>query len=302
MPSHHDHHCDHHHHHRSRNKRRLTLALLLAAGYMVAEIIGGLVTNSLALLADAGHMLSDVAALGLSLFAVWIAERPPTAKRTYGYYRTEILAALANGSALIAVSIYIFVEAYRRLMEPPEVQGAAMMGIAIGGLGVNLLALWILREGTEDSLNVRGAWLHVLTDALGSVGAIAAGVLIWGLGWYMADPIASALIGILVIYSAWRLVLEAVFVLMESAPRGIDVDEVFAAMAEMPGVLGVHDLHVWTITSGMDSLSAHVVVEDGHPPMELLSELRTMLHDRFGIDHITIQIEPEDFEERPTAF
>lgn len=297
----HDH--DHsHHHHRSRNKRRLTLTLLLAGGYMVAEIVGGLITNSLALLADAGHMFSDVAALGLSLFAIWMAERPPTAKRTYGYYRTEILAALANGSALIAVSVYIFVEAYRRLVEPPEVQGAIMMAIAVGGLGVNLLGLWILREGREESLNVRGAWLHVLTDALGSVGAIAAGALIWGFGWRLADPIASALIGILVIYSAWRLVLEAVFVLMESAPRGINVDEVHAAMAEMPGVLGVHDLHVWTITSGMDSLSAHAVVKDNRCPMQLLAELRAMLHDRFGIDHITIQIEPEDFEERPTAF
>ena len=177
-----------------------------------------------------------------------------------------------------------------------------MMAVAVGGLGVNLLGLWILHEGRQENLNVRGAWLHVLTDALGSVGAIAAGAMIWAFGWNLADPVASALIGMLVIYSAWRLVLEAVFVLMESAPPGIDVDEVHAAMLEMPGVQEVHDLHVWTITSGMDSLSAHAVAEDGRPPMQLLAELRTMLHDRFGIDHITIQIEPEGFEERPTAF
>lgn len=298
MSAHHDHDT----HHRSANKRRLLLTLLLAGGYMVAEIVGGLLTNSLALLADAGHMLSDVAALGLSLFAVAIAERPPTAQRTYGYYRTEILAALANGSALIAVSIFIFIEAYRRLFAPPAVLGAAMMAIAAGGLLVNLLGLWILHAGRRQNLNVRGAWLHVLTDALGSVGAIVAGILIWAFGWNWADPVASVLIGILVIYSAWRLLLEAVFVLMESAPRGIDVDDVRRSMSEMPGVLGVHDLHVWTITSGMDSLSAHVVVVEQPPPADLLAELRTMLHDRFGIDHITIQIEPEDFEERPTAF
>ncbi|NUQ62393.1 MAG: cation transporter [Pirellulales bacterium] len=302
MSDHHNHCEQGHHSRRSGNKRRLLLTLLLAAGYMIAEIVGGLITNSLALLADAGHMFSDVAALGLGLFAVWIAERPPNAKRTYGYYRTEILAALANGSALIAVSIYIFIEAYRRLIRPPAVEGDLMMAIAIGGLGVNLLGLWILSAGREENLNVRGAWLHVLTDALGSIGAIAAGVLIWAFGWNWADPVASALIGVLVVYSAWRLVLEAVSVLMESAPRGIDVDEVFQAMSEMPGVLGVHDLHIWTITSGMDSLSAHVVFDDQPSPMRLLGELRTMLHDRFGIDHMTIQMEPEDFEERPTAF
>lgn len=297
------HQLDHaHHHHRTDSKRRLMAALVLAGGYMVAEVVGGWLTNSLALLADAGHMLSDVAALGLSLFAIWITERPPTAQRTYGYYRTEILAALANGTALIAVALYIFVEAYHRLRQPPEVQGAAMLGIAVGGLGVNLAGLWILGGGSQESLNVRGAWLHVLTDALGSVGAIAAGVLIWTLGWYWVDPVASALIGALVIYSAWQLMLEAVAVLMESCPRGIDVDEVRAALLEAPGVLGVHDLHVWTITSGLDSLSAHVVIDQHTHSAGLLGQLRTMLHDRFGIDHLTIQLEPEDFEERPTPF
>jgi len=298
MTSHHNHNHNHTHaQRRSGNRRRLTLALLLAAGYMVAEIVGGLVTNSLALLADAGHMLSDTAALGLSLFAVWIAERPPTPQRTWGYYRVEILAALVNGAALVAVSIFIFVEAFHRIAQPPEVLGAWMLLIATGGLGVNVAGLWILSGGRHESLNVRGAWLHVLTDALGSIGAMAAAALIWAFGWYRADPAISALIGLLVIYSAWRLVAESVSVLMESAPRGIDVDEVRSVMAAVPGVVGVHDLHVWTITSGLDSLSAHVDVSDGRRPSEILAELRRVLHERFGIDHITIQIEPEDFGE-----
>ncbi len=287
------------HHHSARrdsgNRRRLALTLGLAVVYMVAEVVGGLATNSLALLADAGHMLSDAAALGLSLFAVWIADRPPTPQRTWGYYRMEILAALANGSALIAVSIFIFVEAYRRLLDPPVVWGPVMLGIAAGGLAVNAAGLWILSGGRQESLNVRGAWLHVLTDALGSIAAIAAALLIWAFGWYWADPAISALIGLLVIYSAWRLVAEAVAVLMESAPRGIDVDQVREAIRSTPGVVNCHDLHVWTITSGLDSLSAHVVVADGHEPGRLLAALRRELHERFDIDHITIQIEPEEF-------
>ncbi len=265
---------------------------------MVAEIVGGLWTGSLALLADAGHMFSDVAALALSLFAAWVSERPPTSRRTYGFYRTEILAAMVNGATLIAIAIYILFEAYHRFRDPREVIGPAMMAIAVGGLAVNLLGLWLLSAGRDDNLNVRGAWLHVLTDALGSVGAIAAGGLIWGFGWQWADPVASVLIALLVIYSSWRLLAEAVAVLMESAPHGIDVDEVRTAMAAIPGVLDVHDLHVWSITSGLDSLSAHVVIDDGHSHSELLTALRAMLDERFGIDHLTIQIEPVDFEER----
>jgi len=285
-----------HDHRRSGNRKRLALTLVLAGVYMIAEIGGGLITNSLALLADAGHMFSDVAALGLSLFAVWFAERPPTPQRTYGYYRAEILAALVNGAALIVVSVLIFIEASRRLRHPPEVMGSLMMAIAAGGLVVNALSLWILHGGREESLNIRGAFLHVLTDALGSVGAIVAAALIWA-GWNWADPAISILIGLLVIYSAWRLVAESVAVLMEWAPKGIDVDEVLRVMRETPGVHGVHDLHVWTITSGLDSLSAHVVAEHDQPHAELLKRLRVALRERFGIDHITIQVEPEEFDE-----
>lgn len=289
------------HHGGSANRKRLGLVLLLAAGYMLAEIAGGLWTNSLALLADAGHMLSDVAALALSLFAVWIAERPPTPQRTYGFYRAEILAALANGATLAAVAIYIFIEAYRRIADPPQVLGPAMTAIALGGLAVNLAGLWILRQGCIDNLNVRGAWLHVLTDALGSAGAIAAGGLIWALGWNWVDPLASVLIGLLVIYSAWRLLAESVSVLMESVPKGVDVDEVLSAMKLVSGVAAVHDLHVWTITSGRDALSVHVVAAEGEAYAPLLGRLRSMLHERFGFDHVTIQIEPEAFEACETS-
>jgi len=299
----HDHHHQHaHHHSRSSSRYRLALTLGLAAIYMVAEIIGGLWTGSLALLADAGHMFSDVASLALSLFAAWVSERPPTSRRTYGFYRTEILAAMVNGATLVAIAVYILFEAYHRFRDPREVIGPAMMAIAVGGLAVNLLGLWVLSAGRDDNLNVRGAWLHVLTDALGSVGAIAAGALIWGFGWQWADPLASVLIAMLVIYSSWRLLAEAVAVLMESAPHGIDVDEVRAAMGAAPGVVDVHDLHVWSITSGLDSLSAHVVIKEGHSHSELLTALRAMLDERFGIDHVTIQIEPVDFEERYTHF
>jgi cobalt-zinc-cadmium efflux system protein len=297
----HDHgHCGTHAGRTAANRRRLTWTLGLAGSYMLAEAIGGWLTNSLALLADAGHMATDVAALALSLFAIWICDRPPPPHRTYGYYRAEILAALANGATLVAVSLFILAEAWQRLQSPPEVQGPLMMAIAVGGLVVNVLGLWILHGGRAESLNVHGAWLHVLSDALGSVAAIVAGGLIWAFGWYWSDPAVSAAIALLIVYSSWRLLRESVSVLMESAPRGIDVDEVYTAMAEMPGVAGVHDLHVWTITSGMDALSAHVVVSDGNEHTPVLSELRSMLHDRFGIDHITIQMEPEDFEERAT--
>jgi cobalt-zinc-cadmium efflux system protein len=288
----------HPHHAAAANRSRLALTLVLAAAYMVAEAVGGWLTGSLALLADAGHMLSDVAALGLSLFCMSMARRPPTSKRTYGYHRMEILAALANGAALVAISAFVLAEAVQRLRQPAVVDAPAMMGIAVGGLLVNLAGLWILRRGRDESLNVRGAWLHVLTDALGSVQAIAAGLLIWAFGWQWADPAASILISLLVVYSAWSLLKEATAVLMESAPAHMDVDEMRDAMMGVPGVLEVHDLHVWTITSGRESLSAHVVVEEGRYNCDLLSEIRSALHERFGIHHMTVQIETETFSAR----
>lgn len=230
----------------ARNRRGLAITLILVVAYMAAEVVGGLISNSLALLADAGHMFSDAAALGLALFAIWFARRPAPTRHTFGYYRTEILAALVNGATLVAIAIYIFFEAAERFRQPPEVQGGLMMAIAAGGLVINLAGLFILRGGREESLNVRGAWLHVLTDMLGSVQALAAGVLIWWLGWNWVDPLASVLIGLLVIYSSWQLLRESVWVLMQSAPAHIDVDELREALLEMNGVLGVCDLHVWT--------------------------------------------------------
>jgi cobalt-zinc-cadmium efflux system protein len=286
---------DHHHDHgRGANTRRLGLVVALVVLYMFAEVIGGILTNSLALLADAGHMLSDAGALALSLFALWIAQRPPTSTHTYGFYRTEILAALANGVTLVAISIFIFIEAAQRIGDPPPVQGGLMMVIAFGGLVVNLLGLWILHGGRNESLNVHGAWLHVLSDALGSVGTLAAGALIWAYGWEWADPAASIAIGLLVLWSSWALLRDTVGVLMESAPAHIDVEEVRAALSEVPGVLTAHDLHVWTITSGLVALSAHV--HSDTPSGPLLRQIATLLHDRFGIHHVTIQVEPEDFE------
>ena len=276
---------------RARLRRRLALVFALVASYMVAELIGGLLTNSLALLADAGHMFSDVAALGLSLFAMWIARRPPTAHRTYGYHRTEILAALVNGITLVAVAIYIFIEAYRRLDAPPEVQGPLMLGVAAGGLVVNLVSLKILHSGRGESLNVRGAWLHVMGDLLGSVGAIGAALVISLTGWNLADPIASILIGLLILVSSWSLLREAVGILMEHAPAGLDIEAVREAMSRVDGVEQVHDLHVWTITSGIVSLLAHVVVPDPSFHQAVLDGIRGVLDGEFNITHITLQCE-----------
>ncbi len=287
---------DSHNHGAGASSRRLAVVLGLVSMYMFAEAIGGWLTNSLALIADAGHMLSDAGALALSLFAIWISQRPPTARRTYGYQRTEILAALANGATLAAISILIFVQAYHRFAAPPEVQGRLMMAIAGGGLAINVVGLWILNSGRQDNLNVRGAWLHVLTDALGSVGAILGGLLIWAFGWFWADPAVSILIGILVIYSSWALLKETVAVLMEEAPRNIEVDLVRQRMMGVDGVTDVYDLHVWSITSGMVALSAHVRAEQAEE-RRVLSQLKEQLREGFGIDHITIQIDPAGYDD-----
>ena len=299
MGHHHGHSCTPH---RARNKRRLAVVLVLTALYMVAEVVGGWFSGSLALLADAGHMFSDAAALGLSLFAAWIAERPPTPTLSYGYYRAEILAALANAATLIAISIFVFIEAAGRLLAPEPVAGPLMMAVAAGGLCVNVAGLAMLHAGKSDSLNIHGAWLHLLTDALGSVAALLAAALIWRFGWSWADPVASILIGILVIYSAWDLLKESIAILMQSAPRRLDVDAVRNCLASVSGVCGVHDLHVWTITSGMESLSAHIVLAQSDSADAALAAIRQAVHQQFGIDHITIQIERQGAERCESAF
>ncbi len=287
---------------RGLSRGRLACVLALTLSYMFAEVVGGYLSGSLALLADAGHMFSDAAALALSLFAAWISARPPTPQHSYGYYRAEILAALANGATLIAISIVIFIEAIRRLGAPEPVEGALMLTIAAGGLAINLVGLAILNAGKSENLNVHGAWLHLLTDALGSVAALLAGGAIWLWDAYWVDPVASIAIGLLVIYSSWSLLKQAIAILMESTPAHLDVDLVRSAMIGTPGAAEIHDLHVWTITSGMVSLSAHVVLVEGYESAAALGELRETLHERFGIDHITIQIEPASPEACRTSF
>ena len=274
--------------------------LVLSAMYMVAEAVGGVLTNSLALLADAGHMLSDVASLALAVFAMGVAQRPPTLRRTFGYQRAEILAALANGTTLLAASAWILVEAWQRLRVPHNVDGLPMLGIAAGGLLVNLIAMMLLHSGRDASLNMRGAWLHVATDALGSVGAMLAGLAVWRFGWTWADPVVSVVIAALIAFSSWRLLRETVDVLMESAPAHVNVAQVRAALADVPGVVAVHDLHVWSIGSGTVALAGHVQVSDATTPelrADLLPAVCSMLRERFGIAHSTIQVEPEGFDQ-----
>jgi cobalt-zinc-cadmium efflux system protein len=270
---------------------RLRVTLLLAASYLFAEAIGGWLTNSLALLADAGHMLSDVAALGISLAALRMISLPATSSRTYGYHRAEALAALANAVALCVVAVGISWEAVHRLSSPPEVSAPTAFLIATGGLVVNLAGLAVLHGHHEHGVAVRSAWLHMLGDALGSVGAMASMAVIALYGWRWADPVASLLIAVLIVRSATSLLLETLDVLMERAPDHIDVDRVRTELCGLPGVTGVHDLHVWTITSGMDALSGHIVLAHGTRGRMVLVAARNMLKERFEIDHITLQLE-----------
>ena len=289
-----------HEHHENReqpstrvNRRPLVVALVITSAFLIAEVIGGLLTGSLALLADAGHMATDVAALALALFAVWLARRPATPERSFGFYRAEVLAALLNAATLVAISIYIFWEAFQRLGEPPEVDSRPMLVVAFAGLLANLASAWVLMRGGghEENLNTRGAYLHVLGDALGSVGAIVAALVMLSTGWYLADPILSAGIGLLILWSSWQLLRESVEVLLQATPSHIDSRQVREAMAETDGVIGVHDLHIWTVTSGLVSLSGHVEVTGSRDWHDVLVDLSQLLRDRFDIAHVTLQPE-----------
>jgi len=293
----------HNHYHRSSsNWRRLSVVLILTAAYMVAELVGAWWTGSLALLADAGHMFTDVAALILALTAVWFASRPATSKKTFGYYRLEIIAALVNGVALVVISLMIFYGAYERWLDPPVIRTGPMMAVAAGGLAVNLICAWILRGRHEIDLNIRGAWMHVMGDALGSVAAILAGACMALFGWYAADALFSVVISLLIIWGSIRLIRESTNVLLEGTPAHINLAAVEDAILATDGVSDVHDLHVWTITSGRDALSAHVIHARSISQPDLLRELRTKLHDRFGVDHLTIQMETPDFEDETFHF
>jgi cobalt-zinc-cadmium efflux system protein len=283
---------------RHNETRRLKWALAISLLYFFAELIAGFMTNSLALLSDAGHMLSDVGALGLSLFAFRMARRPATHHSTYGFHRMEILAALFNGLALWLIVGMIFAAAYNRLSKPPEVESFWMIVVAVIGLLVNLVAAVILHGGHQHNLNLRGAFLHVISDAVGSVGAIAAGVVMLTTGWYLADPLISILIGVLVLFASWSLVRDSLSVLMQAVPKGIRLDEVRRTIEAVDGVSKVHDLHVWAVTSDIYTLSAHAVVESGGDFHVVLNGIEDTLKARFNIEHITIQLETENREEK----
>ncbi len=277
----------------ARSQGVLMKALALTGGLLVLEVVGGLWTGSLALLADAAHVLTDVGGLILALFAIWIASRPPTPEKTYGYYRVEILAALVNALVLLVVAGAILVEAYERIVRPREVLAVPMLAVAALGFGANLYGAWILHRDAVGSLNVRAAYLEVLSDALASVGVIVAGVIVLLTGWTVADPLVSAGIGVFIVPRTWRLLRQAVNVLLEGTPAHLELAEVERAISETPGVRRVHDLHVWTLTSGREAMSAHVVVDDLAGGEPLLERLHALLHARFGVDHTTIQLETE---------
>jgi len=284
-------HHDHEHGHGEGNRRALALVLALTAGYTVVEIIGGLLTGSLALLADAGHMLSDNLSLGLALFAAWLAQRPATPNKSFGYRRAEILAALANGVTLVAVSIWVFFEAYSRFSDPPEVLGGPMLLVAALGLLVNAAGATILYRSGGESLNVEGAMRHVFADALGSVGAIVAAAVIILTGWRYADPLISVAIGVLILGSSWKLLKDSTNILLEATPPNLDATDVGEKMASAEGIVEVHDLHIWTITSGFPALSAHVLVgrqEDCHTRRR---ELEDLLAHEYDISHTTLQVD-----------
>jgi cobalt-zinc-cadmium efflux system protein len=283
----------HRHTHSSRHKYRLWAVLGLSASFMVVQVVVGWWTNSLALLADAAHLFVDTAGVGLSLLAVWFAERPATAEKTYGYYRVEILAALVNSVVLCVLALVILFEAWERLGTRHEVAAGPVLLVAVAGLGVNLLAAWLLHAGAGESLNVRSAYLEVLGDALSSAAVIAAAIVILVTGWTLADALASAAIGLMILPRTYALLKQAVNVLLEGVPAHLDLAEIEEALRGAAGVKRVHDLHVWTLTSGREAMSAHVEVERGTPPAQVLDDLHLILHARFGIDHTTIQIETQ---------
>lgn len=282
----------------AKNRRSLWVVFGLTFAYFFAEVAGGLVTNSLALLADAAHMLTDVGGLGLALFAARVSTRPPTPQRTYGLYRVEILAALANAVVLFVMAFFILFEAYRRFREPPEVASLPMLAVAAVGLLVNLVGIWVLHRSSGESLNMKGAYLEVVSDLLGSVGVIVAAGVMWATGWYYADPIFSVVIGLFILPRTWGLMKQAVYVLLEATPAHINLSEVEAVLVRVEGVASVHDLHVWTITSGIDALSVHLVLAaPGGTAADadaVTVRASAVLKETFGIAHTTIQVESVD--------
>lgn len=276
-----------------KNKRRLAIVLGLTTAYLIAEVVGGLLTHSLALLADAGHMLADVAGLGLALLAIQFAERPATPERTYGFYRVEILAALINAVVLIGISGYILYEAYQRFRNPHEVHSGAMLAVAAAGLVVNIVGIYLLRAASEESLNMKGAYFEVLSDMVTSIGVIVAAILMLTTGWYYADPIISAGIGLFILPRTWMLLKAAVGVLLEGTPADVNLATLRESIANVPGVASVHDLHVWCLTSGVNAMSVHAVLADHALHDEVLAAVQKRVNLDFKIAHATVQVECE---------
>jgi cobalt-zinc-cadmium efflux system protein len=287
---------DHAHDHRSASRRALTAVLVLTVGFTVVEIVGGLLTDSLALLADAGHMFSDTFAIGLALAALVLAGRPSTPRRSFGFQRAEILAAFVNGLTLVLVSGWIVWEAVQRFRDPPDVLGGWMLLVALAGLVVNTVSAGILWRSERGSLNMQAALRHVLADVLGSVGVVVAAVVIILTGWTVVDPLVSLAIALLILASAWGVLRDSTAILMEATPSDIDADAVARAIVDVPGVTSVHDLHVWTITSGFDALSAHVLVGRGEDCHALRREIERILASRFGVTHTTLQVDHDASE------
>lgn len=284
-----------------RHRRPLVIAFALTATYMVVEFVVGFAINSLALISDAAHMGTDVLGLGMALAAITLAARPSTDQRTYGFYRLEVLAALANGVLLFGVAGYVIVEAVRRFSEPPEVPGAPLLVVAVIGLTINLISFRLLMAGSKESINLRGAYLEVLGDLLGSVGVIVAAIILLTTGWVYADPIIGVGIGLFILPRTWNLTRQALRILLEAAPPHIDMAELRAAVTALPGVVDIHDLHVWTITSGMESASGHIVIEPDSDYRTVLNDVLALLRDEYHIDHATIQCEPTAFDETKNA-
>ena len=273
------------------NKGRLKLVLGLTLTYLIAEIIGGILTKSLALLADAGHMFTDVGGLALALFAINIASRPASPEKTYGYYRAEILASLTNAIVLIGISIYILYEAYQRFLNPPEVESKAMLVVAGIGLVINIAGMLILRKSSKESLNMKGAYFEVLSDMLTSIGVIIAGIIMLTTGWYYADPILSAGIGLFILPRTWILLKDSVSVLLEGTPKDINIEHLRAGLLKLKNVEGVHDLHVWSLTSGVNAMSAHIILTEPIDYNMSLQNINGFIRDNFKITHTTIQLE-----------
>ncbi len=282
-----------------RHKRPLMLAFALTATFTVVEVGVGVVSGSLALLSDAGHMLTDVVGLGLAIAAIQVAQSRRSSSQTYGLYRLEVLAALVNAVLLFAVAGYVLIEAYSRLKDPTDVPGAPMLVVAAVGLAVNLASFLLLRAGAKESLNLRGAMLEVISDALGSAGVLVAAILLLTTGWSYADPIIGAAIGLFILPRAWRLGRSALRILLEVAPPEIDVDELLKRLAAVPGVAGVHDMHVWTLTSGLEAATGHLELQDDASTTDVLQAATALLERDFGIGHVTLQCEPADYREQP---